>query len=514
MAAFADLTAFGPLDMIEQGQQVTLSASVTNAGDAALAAFAVRWQLSTDDQLDETDDIVLDTAQITAPLAPGASTEVTRPVTIPVVPPGQYLLLVSVEWLGGFENQGSLTPILGFETDFRLADLDLPAITITMSDPASVSAAVDVLNAGSSLARANLSFILSRDRKVGNGDDILAEIGFDDPEFAPGESARVEFDVQVPAGTPSGSYYGGVVIAGAGDPTPGNNRIIRARDDVVVLGHSGSSGTFTMFGGGALDRVVTHDVGAKRASGTGFGPIPFEGDESKTHTFMVQNTGGAELNILGLEFRGQHPDDFELVGEPGMFYIPGTSTTMSVRFNPTEGGPRRANIRFLTDDPNRPVFRMRIAGQGQAPPEAPDIAVFGVGPVGSIVEIENNDTDPSLEARTDFGLASIEHGETASRSFRIQNQGEQPLLFTLSPDGISSIRAHRGEAANVFRFGQAGTRGMLEGVPATLQPGEILALELVFDPAGLGSFKPWIEIYTNDPDEQRFRFRIRGVAIP
>lgn len=514
LAAHAQLNSFGPLSAIEQQQVVELSATITNIGDVPLESYRLRWQLSTDQSLDEPDDIILETRNVSAPLAAGATRTTRRTVTIPVVPPGAYFLLVSVQDGLGFHNEGTSTPILSTSTDFRVTELDLSPHTLNLQEAFNFEWSADIHNQGLSRALAEWDAILSRDRTIGNGDDVVLEgEGLPFLDLLPDQTGILsDFESIIGSATPSGSYYFGMRVINTTDPTPNNNVFVTAKPIISVIGDSDTDGVFTMRGGAGLDSLITHDVAATRASGTGFGPIQETG-ETKVHTFEISNDGAMPLQILSVEGRGQHPDDFTISDSFTTAIAAGSTRTYTVTFDPTDFATRRANFLFTTNDPNRENFRMRIAGQGDAPASAPDIHVFGADPdTGTSAEISHNDRDPEAADGTDFGLL----GDGPAHTFEIRNTGGAPLEFRLSPDGVSSIRAASGEAANTYEFGRnnANNRGFLSGVPESLDPGESMTFVVEFRPLAFGNYKPWVEIYTNDPDMPMFRFRVRGTQVP
>lgn len=516
MASHAVAGDFGPKTPIATGQSVELFLDVVNIGDEAYTdEFIVSWQLSEDDSLSEDDDVILTEVTRTDVIAAGATVRVAQTVTIPAVVPGAYKLLVQVRAGTGFSNVGTDAAILGVETDFRIGGLDVSPHTLNLREAFRFEWSADISNRGLSRALAKWDAILSRDRKIGNGDDVVLEgdgLPFLDLQVDQ-TGILSDFESIIGSAMPSGSYYLGVRVTNGTDPTPANNIAVSAKPVISVIGESLTDGVVTMLGGGGLNAIITNDVAALRSNGTGFGPVEEDGG-FKTITYAIRNDGSQPLDIFSVEARGQHPQDFTISNTFPMTLAAGQTQTYTITFDPTDFANRRANMRFTTSDPNRETFRMRIAGKGEAPATAPDIAVFGRPEnTGAFVEIEQNDGSPRPEDGTDMGAELVNVG-TETREFEIRNTGQATLEFRLSPDGVSAIRGHSGEAANTFAFGpeNAANRGFLVGIPGSLDAGESLTLRITFAPLGLGKFKPWIEIYTNDPDEPMFRFKVKGIG--
>lgn len=514
-AGFPVAGDFGPRTAIQTGQEVELFLDIEIQGNEAYTgAYRVIFSLSTDESLADPEDIVLADISRTGTI-PLGGTRVSQDVTIPAVPPGSYYLLATVQSNTGFANTGTNAPILGVDADFRIAELDVSPFTLNLREAFEFEWSVTLENVGINRALAEMDAILSRDRKIGNGDDVILsgdELPFLD--LLPDQTGTLsEFESIIGSAMPSGSYYFGVRVSNPTDPTPANNVFVSSKPIAEVIGQSETDGVFTMTGGAGFDRLITHDVPAMRANGTGFGPVQTE-EGFKTITYALRNDGDFDLDILSVEGRGQHPGDFMISNSFEQAIAPGATRTFTITFDPTDYSNRRANFLFTTNDPNRDRFRMRIAGQGEAAPSDPDIEVTAGAPGSSeIHEIANNDKDPEVRDGTDFGRV-IPGAQSQVHIFQIRNTGQSDLVFLVSPDPEVSIRAASGEAANSFLFGRNNpiTQGHLNGIPETLNPGETFNFRVVFAPGGLGNQKPWVEIYTNDPDEPRFRFKIKGLG--
>lgn len=517
-AGFPVVDDMGPRTAIQTGQSVELFVDIrVNGGEAYTGPYAATFMLSKDESLHDPDDIIVAVITRNGTLPATGLTRLTRQITIPAVPPGQYYLLLALESNMGFANAGTNAPTLGVNTDFRIADVDISPHTLNLSEPFDFEWSASIENTGLNRALAEMDAILSRDRKIGNGDDVI--LGGESLPFLdlqPDQTGILsDFESIIGSAMPSGSYYFALRVSNSTDPTPKNNTFVSAKPLIEVIGQSETDGVVTMLGGAGLDAIITNDVPALRGNGTGFGPVLTDGG-MKTITYALRNDGDFDLDILSVEGRGQHPGDFAISNVFPTTIAPGATQVYTITFDPTDYANRRANFLFTTSDPNREKFRMRIAGAGEAAATDPDIEVTGSAPGSSVVqEITNNDRDPATIDGSDFGRV-LPGAQSTIHIFQIRNAGQSDLVFIASPDPDVSIRAQSGEAASSFLFGRNNptTQGHLEGIPQTLRPGQTFNFRVRYSPGAFGQHKPWVEIYTNDPDEGKFRFKIEGLASP
>ncbi len=97
---------------------------------------------------------------------------------------------------------------------------------------------------------------------------------------------------------------------------------------------------------------------------------------SATHTFVIMNTGTANLLVGGPSLTGPDADSFSVVnGQAGFAIAPGASQPIEVRFNPLTGGPKNAVLTIPSDDPDENPFLVSISGT--TPPTFEEVAQGG-----------------------------------------------------------------------------------------------------------------------------------------
>ena len=116
----------------------------------------------------------------------------------------------------------------------------------------------------------------------------------------------------------------------------------------------------------------------------------------------------------------------------------------------------------------------------------PEVTVWGGG-----VSIDNNDTTPSTDDRTDLGTTVV-GGSTLISWFLVGNDGDSPLTLgpVTVPEGYTLIL----------------------GPPSSVPPGERGDLIVRLEPTTAGVWSGDVSFATNDPDENPFNFRITGIV--
>lgn len=114
------------------------------------------------------------------------------------------------------------------------------------------------------------------------------------------------------------------------------------------------------------DLRIEQPAGSALASGgegRSFGTVPV-GGTGVARSFVVKNSGSAELDGLALRATGSHAADFKVtpVGQPTL--APGESGTFIVRFSPTAEGARTASLYVASNDPGGSPFVIRLSGFG------------------------------------------------------------------------------------------------------------------------------------------------------
>lgn len=199
------------------------------------------------------------------------------------------------------------------------------------------------------------------------------------------------------------------------------------------------------------------------------------GDSSRTQTVTLVNTGGGLLSVSSVILEGENADDFLMDAGNCQVYpgLPANGVcTIYVRFRPTAGGNRRANLTVFSNsfDGARSVF---LSGAGRADPVIslnPASLNFGEQPLGS---------------------ASPEQGVT------VTNSGQGQLV-------IGSISLGGG-APKDFAFEQACTN-------LVLSPGDSCPITLQFSPTAADLRSAELIVAGNAVNSPQ-RLPLRGVGL-
>ncbi|HEU5100740.1 MAG TPA: beta-propeller fold lactonase family protein, partial [Roseiflexaceae bacterium] len=91
---------------------------------------------------------------------------------------------------------------------------------------------------------------------------------------------------------------------------------------------------------------------------------------SVSASFLISDTGDANLHLSSPAFGGANPADFALLtGGFPLTIAPNASQSIAVQCTPSALGIRTASLAFSTDDPNRPSVSFTLTCEGQpAPP--------------------------------------------------------------------------------------------------------------------------------------------------
>ena len=113
--------------------------------------------------------------------------------------------------------------------------------------------------------------------------------------------------------------------------------------------------------------IADGDSTPSATDGTDFGSAPI--GTGVTHTFTIQNTGDATLNLDGSPLvQLSDTTNFSIVNAPAASVPPGGSTTFQVNFAPTTSGPHTTTLSIPNDDSNNNPYQFTIQGTGAAPP--------------------------------------------------------------------------------------------------------------------------------------------------
>jgi hypothetical protein len=202
---------------VDTGQQVTVSATVTNAGTDPSPVFGVSFYLSSDAQVTESDHLVCSTTSQAA-LAPGAQVMLSPACAVPPVASGSY-------WLGAIadsadqiteSDEGNNTAIAAGKMVVTAPDVDLEYELLwhdanNLSPGQTVPYHLQIRNKGTAASPAQfaVSVRYSLDMNINflDAEACTVNVG-----MVPALTiTEFEFDCEVPSLAPNW-YYSGVII--------------------------------------------------------------------------------------------------------------------------------------------------------------------------------------------------------------------------------------------------------------------------------------------------------------
>lgn len=191
-------------------------------------------------------------------------------------------------------------------------------------------------------------------------------------------------------------------------------------------------------------------------------------------TFTVENTGSATLNITSVTLTGDFSTQFPVDTSGFVFSLaPGSDTVFSIQFapDPTEEY-KWATVTIENDDPDEDPYTFTVEGEGVVA-TVPDI---------DVQEIAHN-------SEYDFGPVLL--GDSKTETFTIANPGTADL-------DITSI-----VNKNQDKFTLDASMTLL-----LVPDGSTTTFDITFTPIDKKDKSATIEIYSNDPDENLYKFKV------
>ncbi len=128
-------------------------------------------------------------------------------------------------------------------------------------------------------------------------------------------------------------------------------RVVRIAPEIRVQGNG-----ITIVDGDGTPTYVDH---------TRFPAV--SGSGTTNRTFTIYNTGGGTLSLTGtphVAVSGTHSGDFTVTTQPDASIDPGSNTTLTVEFDPSAAGRRKAVLTILSNDSDESPFTFSIEGMG------------------------------------------------------------------------------------------------------------------------------------------------------
>ncbi len=139
------------------------------------------------------------------------------------------------------------------------------------------------------------------------------------------------------------------------------------------------------------DIAVQQPKGTPLASGgtKAFGTVALK--KKVTATFVVANTGAADLTGTTVTISGPNITEFKVTANLAAPIKPGKSKTFKVQFAPASGGAKSAQLRITSNDPDESPYLINLTGSGPVVPST----------VAAKPTDEKSSTIPSTELTAD-----------------------------------------------------------------------------------------------------------------
>ena len=203
---------------------------------------------------------------------------------------------------------------------------------------------------------------------------------------------------------------------------------------------------------------------------------------STSLTFIIKNTGIANLTGLAITKNGTNAADFTVTANPVSPVGLAGSTTFTVRFAPGAAGTRKAAIHIASNDANENPFDITLTGTGIASPEI------------SVLQPAKKDLKDGVSA-VSFGKVAIK--KTVTKTFTIRNTG----TATLKNLAVTK----NGKHAKNF--------SVKAPLKKSLSPGASTTFKVTFKPSAKGILKAVIHIRSNDGNENPFDLALTGKGM-
>jgi len=254
---------------------------------------------------------------------------------------------------------------------------------------------------------------------------------------------------------------------------------------------------FPLYGDGQSSGAILPDIKVylgptfvpDKGVGYHFGTVQVD-ESSNPITFTITNEGGAgalDLSIHDIDFlEGGDIDDFSVDTSMTAEYVrEGESTTFDVLFEPMSAGAKQATISISSDDPDMESYTFTVTGTGTAIPQ-PDI------------HVKVKDTGEDLvSGNGKYNFGNVYHiGDSSTEGFTIANNGSANLILSPPISFNPSLPEFSSTSPSL----------------TTIKPGNSAYFEITFDPTTDIFYETQVEIYCNDPDENPYKFTVRGTG--
>ena len=291
------------------------------------------------------------------------------------------------------------------------------------------------------------------------------------------------------------------------DVSGSGNRDEIGLDDIILTGFYGPPAPEINFFNVGLT-VLNGDFTPSVADGTDFGPTPYIGASSHSiGTYIIQNLGGATLNITNITLTGPNAADFFISVYSYPRIVPALSTVnLNIDFDPTAIGIRTAFVNIFSNDSDENPYVFMIQGEGIDPIRDAGLRQNTPGYSNTIV---SGSVTTNIANNTLFN-PQILGGAGQANQFKILNLGP-------SGGGISAQLVLTGPSPYITIGGANPSDFTLTVIPTgtTINPGFNRTFEIKFNPTAIGTRTAIISFANNDPDvaQSPYTFLVQGEGI-
>lgn len=164
---------------------------------------------------------------------------------------------------------------------------------------------------------------------------------------------------------------------------------------------------------GNANSIVNLDTTPSATDNTDFGLVPV--GSSIQHSFVVNNTGTANLGVSAVSILGANAADFSVVTSPVGAIAAGLDASLAIKFSPSASGLRTAKVSIANTDGNENPFEFAIQGNGLCSVGVVSSVYPASGPVGTEVTINVSSGSLSATSATFNGIPATVVSSSASQ---------------------------------------------------------------------------------------------------
>ncbi len=255
----------------------------------------------------------------------------------------------------------------------------------------------------------------------------------------------------------------------------------------VTFNGNGATLPNNTIGTNATGIAVQQPLGTNLTNGIGTSDFGSVAVWNRTNlTFIITNTGTADLTDLGVTIIGTNSTSFTVITNPASSLIPGGTTDFTVSFAPVSTNAITAELQIANNDiaNNNNPFTIAITGTGTGTNVVPEIVIQQ--PVGTNL-VNGSGTNS-------FGMTAV--GTTNRLIFTIVNNGASNLTVS----GISL------GGANPASF-------IVSNLMATVSPGGRTNFIVLFAPINQGQATAILQIANNDNHNNPYNIALAGTGL-